>query len=153
VSILGTEMSCLYLITSGFSFLINKWQCGSLYILFNYLEAAVSYQSSFLCSYSCILKKTGFWKSHSTNLNWLLHTHTAAGYLNVHIKFNKIKLFLWSIKLIRTSRAHTNAHTVNTEWMQPYELTCNTAFTLPLLCKVIHVTTWKIKLNTWLWKH
>jgi hypothetical protein len=71
VSIFGTEMSCLYLITSGisFSFLMNKWQCGSLYISFNYLEAAVSYQSSFLCSYSGFLKKTGCWKSHSTNLN------------------------------------------------------------------------------------
>jgi len=33
MSILGTEMSCLYLITSGisFSFCINKWQCGGLY--------------------------------------------------------------------------------------------------------------------------
>jgi hypothetical protein len=71
VSILGTEMSCLYLITSGisFSFLYNKWQCGSLYTLINYLETAVSYRSSFLCSYSCILNKTGCWKSHSTNLN------------------------------------------------------------------------------------
>jgi len=33
MSILGTEMSCLYLITSGisFAFCINKWQCGGLY--------------------------------------------------------------------------------------------------------------------------
>ena len=63
-------------------------------ISFNYLEAAVFYQSSFLCSYSCILKKTGCWKSHSTNLNsHSTHTQQQATFMSTQ-SFNKINFFV-----------------------------------------------------------